>query len=49
MVYNVEKMLKENREKISEADVKNIEAALEEAKKALAGSDMAASTPRLRR
>ncbi len=35
MVYNVEKMLKEHREKISEADVKNVEAAIEETKKAI--------------
>jgi molecular chaperone DnaK len=34
MVYSVEKLLKENREKISDADAKTIEAALEEAKKA---------------
>jgi molecular chaperone DnaK len=40
LVYSVEKMLKENREKISESDAKNIESALEEAKKALQGSDM---------
>jgi molecular chaperone DnaK len=40
LVYSVEKMLKENRDKISEDDVKNIESALEEAKKALQGSDM---------
>ena len=42
MVYNVEKMLKENREKVPEADAKSIEAALEEAKKALQGTDMSA-------
>jgi molecular chaperone DnaK len=35
MVYNVEKMLKEHREKISEADAKNVEAALEEVRKAM--------------
>jgi molecular chaperone DnaK len=35
LVYSVEKTLKENREKISEADAKNIEAAVEEAKKAI--------------
>ncbi len=35
MVYNVEKMLKEHRDKISEADAKTIEAALEETKKAM--------------
>ena len=36
MVYNIEKMLKEHREKIAEADAKNVEAALEETKKAIA-------------
>jgi molecular chaperone DnaK len=36
MVYNVEKMLKEHREKISEADAKNVESAIEETKKAIA-------------
>ena len=35
LVYSVEKTLKENREKISEADAKNIESAVEEAKKAI--------------
>jgi molecular chaperone DnaK len=40
LVYSVEKMLKENREKISEADAKNIESAVEEAKKAIQGGDM---------
>ncbi len=40
MVYSVEKMLKENREKISESDAKNIESALEEAKKAIQGGDV---------
>lgn len=35
IIYNVEKTLKENREKISESDAKNIEAAVEEAKKAI--------------
>ena len=39
LVYSAEKMLKENREKVSEADAKNIEAAIEEAKKALQGTD----------
>jgi molecular chaperone DnaK len=42
LVYSVEKTLKENRDKISEADAKNIETAVEEAKKALQGSDIAA-------
>jgi len=40
MVYNVEKMLKEHRSKISEADAKNVEAAIEETKKALAGNSI---------
>ena len=35
MTYNVEKMLKEHREKISDADAKQVEAALEEVKKAM--------------
>ena len=30
MVYNVEKMLKEHRDKISDAEAKNVEEALEE-------------------
>jgi len=40
MVYSVEKLLKENREKISESDAKSIEAALEEAKKAIQEGDV---------
>ena len=36
MMYNVEKMLKEHREKISDADAKQVEAALEDVKKAMA-------------
>ncbi|HLI29531.1 MAG TPA: molecular chaperone DnaK [Terriglobia bacterium] len=39
MVYSTEKMLKEHRDKIADADAKNIEAAIEEAKKAIEGSD----------
>jgi molecular chaperone DnaK len=35
MIYNTDKMLKEHRDKISEADAKNVESALEEAKKAI--------------
>jgi molecular chaperone DnaK len=35
LVYNVEKMLKEHRDKISEADAKNVETALEDTKKAM--------------
>jgi molecular chaperone DnaK len=36
MMYNVEKMLKEHREKISDADAKQVEAAVEDVKKAMA-------------
>jgi molecular chaperone DnaK len=36
MVYNTEKMLKEHRDKISDADAKEVETALEGAKKAMA-------------
>src|SRR5881296_340549 len=39
LVYNVEKMLAENRDKISDADAKNIESAIEEAKQAIQGND----------
>jgi molecular chaperone DnaK len=35
MVYNTEKLLKENREKVSEADAKNIEGAIADTKKAM--------------
>jgi molecular chaperone DnaK len=35
MVYNVEKMLKEHRDKISEADAKEVETAVEDLKKAM--------------
>ncbi len=40
MVYNIEKMLKEHREKISEADAKTVEQALEDTKKALAEGNL---------
>src|SRR5690348_16400872 len=36
MMYNVEKMLKEHRDKISEGDAQQVESALEEVKKAMA-------------
>ncbi len=36
MVYNIEKMLKEHRDKVGEADAKAVEEALEETKKAMA-------------
>jgi molecular chaperone DnaK len=39
LVFSAEKMLKEHRDKVSEADAKEIEAAIEEAKKAIQGSD----------
>src|SRR5690349_17286686 len=39
MVYNVEKMLKEHRGKISDADAKSVEDAVEETKKAMADGD----------
>jgi molecular chaperone DnaK len=40
MIYSVEKLLKENREKISDGDAKSIEEALEEAKKTVADGDV---------
>jgi molecular chaperone DnaK len=49
LVYSVEKTLKENREKISEADAKNIEAAVEEAKKAIQEGKMEAINPAVER
>jgi molecular chaperone DnaK len=39
MVYSTEKLLKEQRDKISEADARNIETAIEDAKKAIQGND----------
>ncbi len=39
MVYNVEKTLKEHRDKVSDGDAKNIEAAIEDVKKAMAEND----------
>jgi len=36
LVYQTEKLIKENREKLAESDVKEVEAAIEEARKALA-------------
>ncbi|MBV8728336.1 MAG: Hsp70 family protein, partial [Acidobacteriia bacterium] len=39
MVYNVEKTLKEHRSKISDSEAKDIEAAIEETKKAIAEND----------
>jgi len=49
LVYNVEKTLKENREKISEEDAKNIEAAVEDAKKAIQEGKMEAINPAVER
>jgi len=40
LVYSVEKLLKENREKISESDAKNIESALDDAKKTIQEGDI---------
>jgi len=40
MVYNVEKMLKEHRDKISESDAKGVETALENTKKAMAEGNL---------
>jgi molecular chaperone DnaK len=40
MVYNVEKMLKEHRSKISEAEAKTVEDAVEETKKAIQAGDL---------
>ncbi len=40
MVYNIEKMLKEHRAKISDAEAKNVEDALEETKKAMSGGTL---------
>jgi len=40
MVYNVEKMLKEHREKISETDAKEVETALENTKKAMSEGNL---------
>ena len=45
MVYSVEKLLKENRDKISEDETKNVESALEEAKKAIQDGDVSKITP----
>ena len=39
LVYSTEKLLKENRDKISEADAGNVESAIEEAKKAIQEGD----------
>ena len=40
MIYNTEKTLKEHRDKIGAEDARNIEEAIEEAKKAMQGGDL---------
>ena len=40
MVYQIEKMLKDHRDKISADDAKNVEEALEAAKKAISGGSV---------
>jgi molecular chaperone DnaK len=40
MVYNTEKMLREHRDKIGEAEAKNVEAAIEETKNAIKGGGL---------
>ncbi|MFN0165299.1 MAG: molecular chaperone DnaK [Bryobacteraceae bacterium] len=50
MIYNIEKTLKEHRSKISDSEVKDIEAAIEDTKKAVAtgsAEELNASTDRL--
>jgi len=42
MAYNLEKLLKENRDKLPEADAKAVEEAIAEARKAAEGEDSAA-------
>jgi molecular chaperone DnaK len=42
LVYQTEKMLNENRAKLSESDAKSVEAAIADCKKALEGSDITA-------
>jgi len=42
MIYNTEKLLREHRDKVGAEDARNIETALEDAKKAMQGSDVAA-------
>ncbi|HEV2382606.1 MAG TPA: molecular chaperone DnaK [Terriglobia bacterium] len=49
MVYSTEKMLKENREKVPEADAKAIDEALEEAKKAIQAGDSSKITAAVER
>jgi molecular chaperone DnaK len=49
MVYSTEKLLKEHRDKVAEADAKNIEAAIEEAKKAIQANDTSQITAAVER
>ena len=42
LVYQTEKLLRENRDKLSESDAKSVESAVADCKKALEGSDIAA-------
>lgn len=49
LVYSVEKTLKENRDKVSEADARNIEAAVDEAKKAIQEGKVEAINPAVER
>ncbi len=49
MVYGTEKMLKENREKVPAEDAKNIESAIEEAKKAIQSGDTSQITAAVER
>src|SRR5207249_11035260 len=49
MVYSTEKMLKEHRDKISDADAKSIESAIEEAKQAIQGNDTSKITAAVER
>jgi len=49
MVYSTEKLLKEHRDKVSEADAKNIEAAIEDAKKAIQTNDTSQITAAVER
>ncbi|HEV2418211.1 MAG TPA: molecular chaperone DnaK, partial [Terriglobia bacterium] len=49
MIYSTEKTLKEHRDKIGEAEAKNIETAIEEAKKAVQGNDTSQITAAVER
>ncbi|MGH9352613.1 MAG: Hsp70 family protein, partial [Terriglobia bacterium] len=49
MIYSTEKTLKEHRDKVGEVEAKNIEAALEDAKKAVQGNDTSQITAAVER